>query len=181
MRNCPIALAAVVLLFARSGNTLAAADRPLNFEENRGQTDARVKFLVRSAHGALLLKSNEAVLMRRASATSTAALRMQFIGADPVTKVTGVEALPGKVTYLIGNDPRAWQRNVPTYARVKYTNIYPRTDLIFYGNQQQLEYDFMLAPGADPHRITLRFAGSPGPAAPRVDANGDLVLNDRRA
>jgi hypothetical protein len=178
MPDYPIALAAIVLLFAHSGNTLAAADRPLNFEENRGQADARVKFLVRSAHGALLLKTNEAILVRRANTAGPAGMRMQFIGADPVTKVTGVEALPGKVNYLIGNDPRAWQRNIPTYARVKYTNIYPRTDLTFYGNQQQLEYDFMLAPGADPHRITLRFAGSAGPAAPRVDANGDLVLND---
>ena len=170
------ALAGATLLFALAADILAAAERPLNFEENRGQTDAAVKFLVRSGHGVLLLKTDEAILQRHANPTQAALLRMKLVGANPAAKVAGVEALPGKVNYLIGNDQKAWRRNIPTYARIKYTNVYPGTNLIFYGNQQQLEFDFTLAPGADPSRITLRFVGSPRRAVPEVDSNGDLVV-----
>src|SRR5262249_19858466 len=85
----------------------------------------------------------------------------------------GVDRLPGIVNYFIGNDPSKWQTRIPTYARVQYENVYPGIGLIYYGNQQQLEYDFQVAPGADPGQIRLVF-----PAAQNlsVDASGDLVV-----
>ncbi len=82
-----------------------------------------------------------------------AVLRMKLVGANPDAKVTGSEELPGKVNYFIGNDPKKWRTDVPTFAKVSYENVYPGVDLIYYGNQGQLEYDFVLAPGADPKAI----------------------------
>ena len=97
------------------------------------------------------------------------------MGANPKAKVVGLDELPGKSNYFIGNDPKKWRTNVPSYARVKYEGVYPGVDLVYYGNQRQLEYDFVVAPGADPNQIKLSFAGADGM---RVDAaSGDLVLN----
>ena len=80
---------------------------------------------------------------------------------------------PGKAHYFIGNDPTKWRTHVPTFGRVHYRDVYPGIDLTFYGNQRQLEYDFIVGPGADPRRISLQFAGADAIA---VEATGDLVL-----
>jgi hypothetical protein len=101
-------------------------------------------------------------------------LRMKLVGANPAPKVLGREELPSKVNYFVGHDPQQWRRNVPTYAQVKYQKVYPGVDLVYYGTQQQLEYDFVLAPGADPKAIRLAFAGAD---KVEVDATGDLVLH----
>jgi len=93
--------------------------------------------------------------------------------------VTGLAELPGKSNYFIGNDPKKWRTNVPNYAKVKYENVYPGVDLVYYGNQRQLEYDFVVQPGADPKPIKLGFTGDvkrKQAAALRVDGNGDLVV-----
>ena len=91
---------------------------------------------------------------------SSAVLRMKLVGANVKAAVTGAEELPGKSNYFIGNDPKKWRTNVPTYAKVKYQGVYPGVDLVYYGNQGgQLEYDFVVAPGADPNMITLDVAG----------------------
>ncbi len=74
--------------------------------------------------------------------------------------LTGLEKLPGKSNYFIGNDPKKWRTNVSRYSRVKYQEVYPGIDLIFYGKQGQLEFDFVLAPGADPKVIELSFGGA---------------------
>ena len=132
-------------------------------------------------------------------------LRMKLVGANPNPEVTGENELPGKSSYFIGNDPSKWRTNVPTYAKVKYEEVYPGIDLVYYGNPGapgQLEYDFVVAPGADPRAIRLAFpsVGSHGtsfvpwvlgrneperahgiksmPWLPqlRIDAQGDLVL-----
>jgi hypothetical protein len=102
-----------------------------------------------------------------------AVLRMKLVGANTGARLEGVEELPGKSHYFIGNDPKKWRTNVPHYARVRYRNIYPGVDLVYYGNQRQLEHDFVVAPGADPHAIRLRFEGAEGFS---VDAQGDLLL-----
>src|SRR5205823_11467684 len=94
-----------------------------------------------------------------------AMLRMQLVGANPTSPVTGVEELPGKVNYFTGTDPTTWRTNIPTYAKVRYANVYPGVDLVYYGNQWQLEYDFVVAPGADPAAISLGFAGITIPLA----------------
>jgi hypothetical protein len=107
-------------------------------------------------------------------------VRMRFVGANPEAKVSGLEELPGRSNYFIGRDPRKWHSNVPNYARVKYTNVYSGVDLVYYGDQRQLEYDFVVKPGADPHRIALalqfRFVKSNNHSALRIDRDGDLVV-----
>lgn len=89
-----------------------------------------------------------------------------------------MEELPGKSNYFIGNDSKKWRTDIPTYAKVKYQDVYPGVDLVYYGNQRQLEYDFVVAPGGDPKAIKIAFGGvGARPAVPlRIDANGDLVL-----
>jgi len=168
---------------------------PLSFEANRGQTDERVKFLSRGSGYSLFLTKNEAVIaLKRAGSSRAAAkkavgnpemvregnesakgatLRMQLLGANFKSEAVGGEELPGKANYFIGNDPSKWRTNVPTYAKVKYENVYPGVDLVYYGNQGQLEYDFVVAPGADPNRIQLKFRGA---GRLRVNENGDLLL-----
>ena len=96
----------------------------------------------------------------RSVPTTNAVLRMKLVKANHAAKVTGVDELPGKSNYFIGNDPKKWRSNVPTYAKVKYEGIYSGIDLVYYGNQRQLEYDFVVAPGADPHRIQFDVRGA---------------------
>jgi hypothetical protein len=168
---------------------------PLSFEANRGQSDGRVRFLSRNGGYTLFLTQDEAVLALRgsrantpemksagaahtlrsglASPTASALLRMKLRNANPAAKVTGVDELAGTSNYFIGNDPAKWRSNVPTYAKVKYEGIYSGIDLVYYGNQRQLEYDFIVAPGADPHRIAFEVSGA---QSIRRDPQGDLVL-----
>ena len=171
---------------------------PLYFEANRGQTDRQVKFLSRSAHHTLFLTQDEAVfVMQKAKAEvkdkglspvtrhlprvtrhasrgyEQTVLRMKFVGANPKTRVKGQKELPGKANYFIGNDPKKWRTNVPTYAKVQYRDLYHGIDLIYYGNQRQLEYDFVVSPGADPNLIKLAFEGAKEITLPD---SGDLIL-----
>jgi hypothetical protein len=100
---------------------------------------------------------------------------MTLVGATATAQVSGQQALPGKSNYFIGRDPQQWHTRVPTYAQVPYQNVYPGIDLVYYGHQGGLEYDFVVAPGASPTPIRLAVTG-PGPEAPlRVDADGNLV------
>ena len=104
-------------------------------------------------------------------------VRLRLVGANPNAAVAGEDELPGKVNYFIGNDPKKWRTNVPTYAKVKYRDVYPGVDLVYYGNQGgQLEYDFVVAPGADPGAITLD-VGAHGHAPLRMVGDGDLVIS----
>jgi hypothetical protein len=144
---------------------------PLSFEANRGQTDDQVKFLSRGHGYGLYLTATETVLRLR---SESSVLRMKFLGANPRPQVAGVDLLPGKTNYFIGNDPRKWRKDVPTYAKVKYEAVYPGVDVVYYGAQgRELEYDFIVAPGADPKAIKLSFEG-----ADKMELNdqGDLVL-----
>ncbi len=169
---------------------------PVSFEANDGQTSPRVKFLLRGNGYVLFLTGDQAVLKlanikprkgalrgespghtrpSRRSATA-AVVRIALAGANPRARVTGLDELPGKVNYLIGNDPSKWKTSVPLYAKVRYQDVYPRTDLVYYGNHHRLEYDFVLAPGASPSGISLRVRGASGI---HVAPNGDLVLTTR--
>jgi hypothetical protein len=142
---------------------------PLAFEANDGQTDARVKFLSRGSGHTLFLTSTEAVL----ASSSRNAVRMRLLGADRDAQVNGLDRLPGNSNYFLGNDPAKWHTNVPTYAKVRYSQIYPGVDLVYYGNQRELEYDFIVAPGANPDEIRLAIRG-----AQRIfiDQDGNAVL-----
>src|SRR5205085_804397 len=104
-------------------------------------------------------------------------LRMTFADANPKTVLVGRDELPGKSNYFVGNDPAKWRTNVPTYAKVEYEDLYPGIDLVYYGNQRQLEYDFVVGPEADPAAIALNFEGTD---EPKVDGEGHLVLETPR-
>jgi hypothetical protein len=151
---------------------------PLSFEPNLGQTDSRVKFLSRGKGYALFLTPTEAVLSlagggsNKLQPSRANVLRMRLPAANPNPQVTGLGELPGKVNYFLGNDPAKWRTDVPIYNKVKYADIYPGVDLVYYGNQGRLEYDFVVAPGADPKTIGLSFESS----TPLLDANGNLIL-----
>jgi hypothetical protein len=168
---------------------------PLSFEANHGQTDNKVKFLSRGHGYSLFLTGNEAVIALKKTALQSeemnglagrklvekqkmgavggTAVRMELVGANASPRVVGAEELPGKANYFIGNDPAKWRTNVPTYAKVKYEGVYPGVDLVYYGNQGQLEYDFVVAPGVDPSEVRLKFRGV---RKPQVDEKGNLLL-----
>src|ERR1700674_4517582 len=87
-------------------------------------------------------------------------LRMKLRDANPAAKVSGLDELAGTSNYFIGNDPAKWRTNVPTYEKVRYEGIYSGIDMVYYGSQQRLEYDFIVAPGADPRRIAFDIRGA---------------------
>jgi len=169
---------------------------PLSFELNRGQTDGRVKFLSRGSGYTFFLTPDEAVMVLRSAPAAKgnktapgaasrkvpthektappAVLRMRMVGANPKPAVAGLDALPGKSNYFVGNDPDKWRTGVPNFGKVRYAGVYPGIDLVFHGNQRQIEYDFVVAPGADPGAIRLAWKG-----AKRVEvaSSGDLVLH----
>ena len=102
-----------------------------------------------------------------------AALRLTLVGADREARAEGRDALPGTVNYLRGTDRQQWRTGIATYAKVVYDNVYPGIDLVYYGNPRQLEYDFVVRPGADPRTIALEVDGADTLS---LDAQGDLVL-----
>ena len=151
---------------------------PLSFEENRGQTDPRVKFLSRGQGYTLFLTDRDAVfsLQRpdRAAATRAEVIRLRLLEAKQPASVTGADPLPGKTNYLLGNHAASWRTGVGTFQRVVYRGVYPGIDLAYYGTQGQLEYDFVVAPGADARLIHFAVEGAERVA---VDPGGDLVLS----
>ena len=157
-----IAVALMAVIPAVSGR-LNVARVPLSFEANQGQTDRAVKFLSRDGGYALFLTPAEAVFkLRKATPPDKkpAVLRMRLVGADGTAKLSGTGQYAGTTNYFIGNDPNKWLTHVPACAAVEYKAIYPGVDLIYYGNQRQLEYDFVVSPGTDPRRVTLGFEGA---------------------
>jgi uncharacterized repeat protein (TIGR01451 family) len=107
------------------------------------------------------------------NAARASVLRLRFLGADPPAGVTGLDALPGKSNYFTGSDPDHWRTNVPNYARVSVDEIYPGIDVVYYGHKRELEFDFIVAPGADPGSIQFEATGANSVA---LHADGDLVL-----
>jgi len=155
--------------------TARIADIPLSFEANQGQIDSQVKFLSRGDGYSLFLTANSAVLKLRTPQRSDAhppVIRMEMLNAHRAAQVTGTDRLPGVVNYFIGNDPKRWHSDIETYAKVKYQSVYPGVDAVFYGNQRQFEYDFVVAPGADPNQIALGLSG----VKPTLDTDGNVTL-----
>jgi len=105
---------------------------------------------------------------------ASAVLRMKLVEANPSPRFAGLEKLPGKGNYFLGKDRKKWRTSVPIYAKVKYDSVYPGVDLVYYGNQSQLEYDFVVGPGAKPHDIALSIQGA---NRLNVDSQGDLVVD----
>lgn len=149
---------------------------PINFEPNQGQSDSAAKFVAHGSGYGLYLTPSKAVLTlseRSQNHVRQRAVEMQLSGANPTPAMTGAERLPGHSNYFIGNDPSRWLRNIPQFARVQYREVYPGIDLAFYGNQNQLEYDFEVSPESDANQIELNFRGAEEVS---VAQNGDLVL-----
>ncbi len=171
------------------------AKLPMSFEPNRGQADPQFKFVARGSGYTLLLSPAEADLGLRSAADSStqakdpagpalanvvkapnpyATLRLRFLGANAAAKIEGLDEQPGVSNYYFGDDPAKWRTNVPHFSRVRYKNLYPGIDIVYYGNQSQLEHDFILAPGADPSKIRLRVDGAEKIS---LDADGNLLLS----
>lgn len=160
---------------------------PLSFEANQGQAASGVRFVARGQGYTLSLTDSAAVLTLRTPVPTersssmpceSAFVRMELAGASTHPKIGGEERTGGTVNYFMGNDPTKWLSGIPTYRTVKYTGVYPGVDLVYYGNQRQLEYDFLVSPGADPNQVRMRFARS---NSLRLSAEGELnVLTKRR-
>jgi hypothetical protein len=169
----------------------------MSFEPNQGQTDEQVKFLARGAGYTVFLTAAEAVFVlakqgeaqtkvREAvdpnssliaaptSAVPPAVLRMKLEGANAASEAEGLQKLEGIVNYFRGSDSAKWHAEIPTFARVRYPEIYSGVDLVYYGTQRQLEYDFVVRPGADWRQVSLAFEGADGMEVDR--GSGDLLL-----
>jgi hypothetical protein len=166
---------------------------PLFFEANQGQADPSVRFLTRSGGYTMFLTPTETVLVERkngavsgekfgrgfaavrsdAKNSKQSVLRMELLGANPAPEFQGLQELPGKVNYLIGKNEAAWHTNVALFSEVQVAKVYPGVDLLFHGDQRQLEYDFIVAPGADPRRIGFKVRGA---NKIEIDATGNLIL-----
>ena len=179
---------------AKSALVRSYSSMPMSFELNEGQHDSSVKFLARGGGYNLFLTSNEAVLSLRApdkagqkksvpnpmerlvskESERQQVVRVKLEDANTQPRVTGLEELPGRINYFIGNDHSKWRTDIPTYAKVKYEQVYPGVDLVYYGSQGQLEYDLVVAPGADPNVIKISYDGIQRKS---IDRDGNLVLN----
>ena len=152
---------------------------PLVFEPNRGQAnldpaDPRAAFIARTSGYTLLLGTEGAIITvpspdkakprskrnRPAQTERFHSVQMRLAGANPNPTLTAADPLPGKSNYLLGNDPAKWRTGIPQFARVRYENVYPGINLVFYGNQGRIEYDFQVAPGSDPAQAELKFDGA---------------------
>lgn len=149
------------------------SELPLAFEANRGQSDPAVKFQSRGAGYGLYLTGREALIHLSGSDGKVATLRTQFVGGNPKPEIFSEASLPGHSNYLTGADSSRWITNVDQFGKVRYSAVYPGIDVVYYGTQRQVEYDFVVAPGADPRKIRMRLDGA---KAPRVNAEGDLVI-----
>jgi hypothetical protein len=148
---------------------------PLSFESNVGQSAKAVRFLSRGNGYTVFLTSTEAVFSLRPvqDQASRAVLRMKLAGANQNAPVEGQQPLPGKVNYMIGNDKNQWHTDISTFRQVHYSDTWPGVDLVWYGTQNKLEYDFIIKPGSDVTQVRLSFAGADKLS---VNETGDLVL-----
>jgi hypothetical protein len=159
---------------------------PLRFEKNVGQTNSSVHYLCRTSGYMLFLTQKEAVMTLRAPEESSssransqktdsrsAVVRLRFQGGDSTPQIVGQEKQEGITNYLRGKDPSRWHTNVPSFRKVVYRKVYPGIDAVFYGNARKLEYDFLVAPGANPKHIRLAVEGA---SRLHLDKRGDLLL-----
>jgi hypothetical protein len=181
---------------ARASLLSSYAKLPLSFEENQGQTDARVKYLARGNGYTVFLADDESATFRLQAGVNARSrqgdralpsknnsapakapdtvVRLSLAGSNAHAPVEGLDLQPGYSNYFLGNNPARWRRNIPHYARVKYRGVYPGVDLVYYGHQGQLESDYVLAPGAHAERIALRVEGAKNL---KLNPDGDLAFS----
>jgi hypothetical protein len=193
-RNLGLDLGVNSLVGKRNKPDRSYGTLPLSFELNQGQTNGRVKFLARAGGYLLFLTPTEAVMAldnptgrrrgkenREARAGTNDAearaprriIRMKLQGANPEPLIEGLEQSANTTNYFTGSDPTQWRTDIPSYARVRYGAVYPGIDMVYYGDQRRLEYDFVVAPGADPNLIQMAFKGIENFEITRM---GDLLL-----
>ena len=158
-------LAYFCLLAARAftginSNEPQRTSAPLAFEMNLGQADRQFQYLARSVGGSVYLSKGGATLDLRASKQAPRALRAAFAGANANPEAVLEEPLAGHVNYFLGKSPEAWITDVPTYARVRYRDVYPGIDVVYYGAEGVLEHDMVVRPGADPAAVSMVFDGA---------------------
>ncbi len=159
-----------------SGEPAPIADHgklPLSFEPNAGRTNEQVDFISRGSGYSLYLGGNAATMQLAVGKEGSHVLRFGLAGADPAAEATGLRKLPGEVNSFIGDDSSKWRSDIPTYERVRYQDSYPGIDVDWYGREGRLEYDFRVAPGADPKQIALRLDGAD---SLRLAPDGDLLI-----
>jgi IPT/TIG domain-containing protein/beta-propeller repeat-containing protein len=167
-------LAAALPAAAAPASASATGRLPLAFEKNEGQVDPSVRFMSRGKGYSLFLTSTEAALRLNGAKKESATVRWQVVGGNRNARIAGESLLPGKTNYFIGNDPKKWHSGIANYANVRYAGVYPGVDLVYHGDQRQVEYDFVVAPNANPKRIRLAFQGVD---AMRIGAAGELILH----
>ncbi len=181
-------LLTVSLCAHASARMASIGELPLSFEQNLGQTDAAARYLARGPGYAMFFTPDQTVLTLSRSATEdcatrcdsaapdrTAVIGMQFVGAQAQTRVIGEQRSSAQSHYLVGDDQSRWQKHVPHFAQIRYQGLYPGVDAVFYGSdQRQLEYDFIVAPGASYQQISLQFNGAESVS---VDNKGQLVIH----
>lgn len=166
MLSCLSILSAVTTLAA-----VPTLHSPVSFEPNQGQTDARVKFLARD-QGVMIWFTLQGPVMSIPQKGGQAVVKMRFEGGRRAPEIEGEDRRGGASNYFIGSDPSAWRTDVPHFGKVRYRGVYPGVDVVFYANAREMEYDFVVAPGADPSKIRLAFEG----AESLTESGGDLVV-----
>src|SRR5262249_11809654 len=146
---------------------------PIMFEENRGQLPEATKFQAVGAGYRLSLQSAAAVLDLSPSISASTTLKLQLLGGNTTAKISGRKELVTKSFYYVGRKAKEWHRAVPNYAEVRYENVYPSTDVVYYGTQGRLEYDFVVNPGGDPGLLKLHVSSA---KELYVDGSGDAVI-----
>jgi len=150
------------------------------FEPNEGQAHAGVRFLSRRGAYAVLLASDKAELVIPGQSVPQAdgpyqssRLTFELLKANQAARAEGIDLLPGQSNYFIGNDRKTWVSGVPQFGKVRFESVYPGIDLVYYGGNKGLEYDFVLSAGADPQQLIFRVTGSDHI---QIDNSGNLVL-----
>ncbi|HKG60735.1 MAG TPA: SBBP repeat-containing protein [Pyrinomonadaceae bacterium] len=143
--------------------------RPLSFEENLGQVPPQTRFLVRGHSFAVSLSATEATV-----SLGNQSLSLQFIGSSNQAQAIGEDQLKERTNYLIGSDPKDFRTNIPHYAKARFNQVYRGIDVVYYGDAAHLKYDIVIAPGADPNVIKIKYAGTD---ALKVDRDGNLVFD----
>jgi hypothetical protein len=172
-------------LFTQDRAVLNSADSslnalPLTFEPNQGQVDANVRFLARGSSYAILLEGNKTVLViprdkspHESAQEKPSVVTLELLNSDRQATSEGLNVLPGKSNYFVGNQRAKWIAGIPQYGQVKFRSVYPGIDLVYYGGESGLEYDFLLSAGADPREVVFRVMGAD---KVELDDSGNLSL-----
>src|ERR1700724_3481974 len=155
MRFLPVLAVGLTLLsptFAKVATLTTSGKIPLSFEPNRGQAGADTLYLARGNGYLLSLEASRSRIMLR-NKEKSAEISSQLVGSSKSPRLEALDPLPGHSSYFRGQDPAKWVTGVPNFARIRAAAVYPGIDLIYYGNQSRLEYDFVVAAGAHPGAI----------------------------